>query len=442
MKPLGPETGSDAPYFFLSYAHMPKPVGNDATDPNLWIEQLFKDLCRRVREMATEPPPQIGFMDTGIRHGTEWARVLSENLAGCKTFVPLYSPHYFLSNDCGKEWHAFRARTLNGYAKGTGHIRQIIPAQWIPVPIEDQPHAVQRIQFRPVELGSEYAEHGFYPLTCIAPFRPAYDLAVYELARKIVTVAQGDPAPPGPALDYVSLPSAFTEGNGQAVRGDRPFHIVIAAPHLAELPPGRSGDFYGTDAYGWNPYVPDVVEPLAQYARKVARHQGHHRPQVYSLPDYEVELLRSPNEQAAAPAVLLIDPWVITQPECRRLLAAYDAMSKPWIQFVVAWNTKDVELAQAEDMLRGLLGAALGIKLAYGGRPARQMASLGVTTIEEMSGVLPSIIQTAGRHFLRHQNEFLSPGARTRPSSGTGDAMNLISGREARTSDIQGSADG
>ena len=441
MKPLGPETGGDAPYFFLSYAHMPKPVGNNATDPNQWIEQLFNDLCSRVSEMATEPPSQIGFMDTGIRHGTEWARALSENLASCKTFVPLYSPHYFLSDDCGREWHAFRARMLNGHAKGTGHIRQIIPAQWLPVPIEDQPRAAQRIQFRPIELGTEYAEHGFYPLTYIVHFKSAYDLAVYKLARKIVTVAQGEPAPPGPALEYVSLPSAFTEGNGQAMPADRPFHIVIAAPHLAELPPGRTGDFYGTDAYGWNPYVPDVVEPLAQYARKVARHQGHRRPQVYSLLDYEEELLREPTQQAAAPAVVLIDPWVVTQPDCRRLLERYDAMSKPWIQFVIAWNTKDVELAQAETMLRNLLDTTLGTKLAYGGRPARQMASLGVTTIEEMSGVLPSIINTAGRHFLRHQNELSSPGARPRPSSGAGDAMNPISGYGAQTLEIQGGAD-
>lgn len=442
MKPLGPETGGDAPYFFLSYAHMPKPAGNGGTDPNLWIEQLFNDLCSRVREMATEPPSQIGFMDSGIRHGTEWARVLSENLAACKTFVPLYSPHYFLSNDCGKEWHAFCARVLNGHAKGTGHIQQIIPTQWIPVPITHHPRAAQRIQFRPNELGPEYAEHGFYALTYIGRFRSAYDLAVYELARKIVTVAERDPAPPGPALDYISLPSAFAEGNGQAARRDRPFHIVIAAPHLAELPPGRTGDYYGTDAYGWNPYVPDVVESLAQYASKVARHQGHRRPHVYSLLDYEEELLRAPNEQAAAPAVLLIDPWVITQPECRRLLAAYDAMSKPWIQFVIAWNAKDVELAQAEEMLRGMLGTTLATRLAQGGRPAMQLASLGVTTIEEMSGVLPSIIQTAGRHFLKHQNEFPSPGATTRPPGGAGDVMNPISGREAPTSDIPGSADG
>jgi hypothetical protein len=57
-----------------------------------------------------------------------------------------------------------------------------------------------------------------------------------------------------------------------------------------------------------------------------------------------------------------------------------------------------------------LLSTVLQTKLAEGGRPARQMASLGVGTIEDMSMVLPSMIQTAGRHFLRHQNPLPPPG--------------------------------
>lgn len=414
MEPLGSGPGGDAPYFFLSYAHKPRPVGDDATDPNLWIEQLFKDLSRCVRELATHPPSKVGFMDSGIRHGAEWARVLSENLAVCKTFVPLYSPHYFLSENCGKEWHAFWGRVRNGYARGTGHVEQVIPAQWIPVPVALHPRAAQQIQFRPAELGDTYAEHGFYPLTHIGVFRSDYDLAVYKLARKIVTIAEGEPAPPGPALDYESLPSAFADGEPQVMRGDKSFHIVIAAPRLADLPAGRTRDYYGTDAYGWNPYVPDLVEPLAQYADKVARHHGHRRPQAFSLLDYAEELRRDPDQQPPAPAVLLIDPWVVTQPECRELLEAYDGMTKPWIQFVIAWNTKDDGLAGQQAELREGLGTVLRTKLADGGRPARQIASLGVGDIEQMSAVLPSMIQTASRHFLRNQKPLPQPGRATR----------------------------
>ncbi|HEY0935565.1 MAG TPA: FxsC protein, partial [Trebonia sp.] len=217
-------------------------------------------------------------------------------------------------------------------------------------------------------------------------------------------VAESEPAPPGPALDYESLPSAFAETDRLALRGDKPFHVVVAAPCLVDLPADRIRDYYATEAYGWNPYVPDLVEPLAQYATKVARHHGHRRPEPFSLPDYAGELLRNPTEPPVAPAVLLIDPWAVALPECRQLLEEYDQMTKPWIQFVIAWSNKDVGLTQQEAMLRDSLGTVLRNKLGDGGRPARQMASLGVATIEEMSVVLPSMIQTAGRHFLRHQN--------------------------------------
>jgi FxsC-like protein len=385
---------------------MPRPVGDDATDPNLWIEKLFKDLSHTVRVLATEPPSRVGFMDSGIRHGTEWARVLSQQLAVCKTFVPLYSPHYFRSEFCGREWHAFTGRVTNGHARGTGHVQQIIPAHWIPVPFDQHPQAVQSIQFVPEDLGSMYATRGFYPLTKLEWFKSQYEFAVHELAQKIVNVAQSAPAPPGPAMDYHSLPNAFADSGRLVMRGDKPFHIVIAAPHLGDLPTGRVGDYYGADAYGWNPYVPDLVEPFAQYAVNVAQYHGHRRPQVFSLLDYSVELHRDPEEPAAAPAVLLIDPWVVTQPECRQLLEEFDRTSKPWIQFVIAWNTKDDGLVEARESLRDQLKSVLRNKLADGGgRPSRQMASLGVGTIEAMSAVLPHLIQLAGRQFLRHQTE-------------------------------------
>jgi FxsC-like protein len=394
-------SGDDEPYFFLSYAHMHRPA-DDQTDPNLWVEKLFKDVSRHVREMAADPPARVGFMDNGMSHGAEWGRVLSEQLAVCRTFVPLYSRHYFASEHCGKEWYSFNSRFSNSPGRGGSHVRQVIPAQWIPVPTEKYPRAARQFQFQPTDLGETYAEHGFYPLTHIGRFRPDYELAVYELARKIVNVAESDPAPPGPALDYESLPNAFADSDRQVMPGDKPFHIVIAASRLADLPAGRAQEYYGTDAYGWNPYAPDLVEPLAQYARKLARLHGYRHPQEFSLLDYTDELLRDPAEPPTAPAVLLIDPWAVTQPECRRLLDAYDRMTKPWIEFVIPWNTKDRGLTENGEMLRRLLSTVLRDKFKNDdGRPAKQTSSSGIASIEEMSLVLPSMIQAAGRQFLR-----------------------------------------
>jgi hypothetical protein len=79
------------------------------------------------------------------------------------------------------------------------------------VPVEQHPRAVKRVQFQPADLGSIYAEHGFYPMTRIGVFKSDYELAVYQLARKIVSVAESEPAPLGPAVDFGSLPNAFAD---------------------------------------------------------------------------------------------------------------------------------------------------------------------------------------------------------------------------------------
>jgi FxsC-like protein len=403
VEPLGPGAGSDAPYFFLSYAHVPSPDGEDAGESNLWIEKLFNDLRRRVAEQAKlrDLPSSIGFMDTGIRHGIEWSTELSGQLAACRTFVPLYSARYFLSEACGREWSSFCLRVRNLHAQGSGHIRQIIPVQWIPVPLDQRPEEARRIQFRPEDLGPKYARHGFYPLTHVDEYKDAYNYALYHLAAQIVAIAEQEPAPPGPALHFESQPNAFAGGAPLELSQEKPFHIILAAPHRGNLPPERKPDCYGATPYEWNPFTPAMVEPLAQYAQRVALREGHRRPQVYALLDYEEELLRNPAYRPKAPAVLLIDPWVLTDPESCRVLKAYDRLVKPWIQPVIAWNVRDSGLIKDEEMLRNLIGKTLPNKIARSGRPAQQVATLGVPTLDEMTSVLPDMIRTAKRHFIR-----------------------------------------
>ncbi|MEU7735576.1 FxsC protein, partial [Streptomyces griseus] len=41
------------PYFFLSYAHTPGYGGG--TDPDMWVERLFQDLCGHVMAMTDLP---------------------------------------------------------------------------------------------------------------------------------------------------------------------------------------------------------------------------------------------------------------------------------------------------------------------------------------------------------------------------------------------------
>ncbi|MGW1355371.1 FxsC protein, partial [Streptomyces sp. NPDC002409] len=84
------------PYFFLSYAHTPGYGGG--TDPDMWVERLFKDLCDHVLAMTDLPAgAPAGFMDREIRSGEGWSERLGEVLATCRVFVPLFSPRYFAS---------------------------------------------------------------------------------------------------------------------------------------------------------------------------------------------------------------------------------------------------------------------------------------------------------------------------------------------------------
>src|SRR5690242_4825127 len=99
---LDPAAGGEAPYFFLSYARTPR-LPDDPGDPDKWIAKLYEDLCTNVIQFAKGKSPNVGFMDREIFPGEQWPNRLAQALACCRVFVPLYSPRYFESEECGKE---------------------------------------------------------------------------------------------------------------------------------------------------------------------------------------------------------------------------------------------------------------------------------------------------------------------------------------------------
>ncbi|MDX3070687.1 TIR-like protein FxsC, partial [Streptomyces sp. ND04-05B] len=150
--------GGGSPYFFLSYAHTPRNDAGD-TDPNVWVKKLYDGLCAHIMQMTDLPRgARAGFLDQGMAVGTRWTDELSENLARCKVFVPLYSPRYFISEQCGREWWAFSQRQISHRARG-GAAREhaIIPALWVPVEPVQLPYAARDLQFNHVSFGQDYA---------------------------------------------------------------------------------------------------------------------------------------------------------------------------------------------------------------------------------------------------------------------------------------------
>src|ERR1700751_62235 len=86
-----PPAANDWPLFFLSYAHSPQD-DQGGIDPDVWIGELYNELCGHVRQLADLPKgAQPGFLDRELRGGhggpARWPRAR----ATCRVFVPLYS---------------------------------------------------------------------------------------------------------------------------------------------------------------------------------------------------------------------------------------------------------------------------------------------------------------------------------------------------------------
>jgi len=401
-------SAEDGPYFFLSYAHAPRGDDRDAEDQDVWVHQLFRDLCEYIANFTGLAPSKVGFMDRELRSGDQRPWRLSWNLANCRVFVPLYSRRYFQTVHCGKEWSAFRNRAGGGSVQGSGRAETIVPALWSPVRAEQFPQAARSVQFEPRELGDAYAEYGFFAIMKLSRFKDDYSWAVLRLARHIVEVAERTQVMPGPAMDFDSLPNAFEEGALPDMAGDKRMRIIVAAPHLGSLPPGRSAAYYGQAVSDWNPFAPESVEPLAAYARGLARYLGF-RPEVTSLYEQEDDLLRD-DGPVAGPAIMLIDPWEVTEARCRRILARLDELNKPWIQLVVVWNRKDGEMTAAEAQLQAALDSALPITRTERVRVTTLNATRGVPALEDIPPVLGDFMRHAARQYLKYASPSGGPG--------------------------------
>jgi FxsC-like protein len=394
------------PFFFLSYAHGLRD-DQGGQDPDLWIGQLYGALCEHIRPLADLPRgSKSGFMDRELQQGYEWPWRLSNALATCRVFVPLYSRRYFKSEHCGREWFAFNRRALNQAAKNGGRVETIVPALWIPVRDGQFPDATRSVQFKPSDFGPLYAEHGFYGIMKVSRWRDAYEEAVYLLARRIVDAAEVSPVEPEIPGQYEALPAAFG-GDGGTNPGDKLLRVTVVAPRRDELPRGRDPAYYGRDALEWNPYRQNSVRSLADHAADLARSLSY-TPDVGDLYQHEAELLGG--ESPSGPEVLLIDPWAAMQSECQEMLRRLDAMDKPWVQVVVVWNQQDTQMHEDANQIRVALDAALPRKLREG-RATSALAVRGVPSLEDFGTVLPTVIAAAGRHYLRSAPARLTNGA-------------------------------
>lgn len=398
--PLQPGSYGHAPYFFLSYAHIPSHDPNSKRDPNKWVAKLFADLCDHIINMTNVPQGQAGFMDVKLRSGHRWPDRLAEALATCRVFVPLYSPRYFESEQCGKEWAAFLQRIKNHEGQDGQMPEAIVPALWIPLPPDQLPRVAQEIQYTHDGLGPRYLEDGFYGLVKLSAMRAHYQRATLALAKRIVEVAQRthvsamDPPP-----KYEELRSVFHDYSPQ-----RPLRVTVVAPDLDGLPPGRTPYYYGQTPEEWNPFRGESnTRPLVSHAEEIAAAHGF-LPDVGSLDAHAGVLTADAPEER--PSVMLVDPWATTGPECRKTLRAFDRRKRHWVNVIVPWNHEDRESMEARPRLERSLNEVLHNNLPD---PHREIASVAA-----FRGALSDALGRAANHLFKTAPAYPPEGTPTR----------------------------
>ncbi|WP_406510092.1 TIR-like protein FxsC [Streptomyces sp. NBC_00212] len=288
-RPLDMGEGEVRPLFLLSYAHTAAadPRGKD---PSVWVQRFFRDLSDHVTQLTSLQVGSAGFMAQRMQSAETWDERLSEALAYCKVFVPLYSPRYFLSRQCGREWSVFSSRvSRHQSAVDTITVSGIVPALWVPVPFQQLPAPAEQLQFNHADFGEEYADEGLHGLIKLSYFRDAYERAVYGLAKRIVSVAEQTQLAVGdPYQDYREVPAAFGEPSGpsrgyevspgfrrdRALPGERsrsgpaPFGVSSAEGTVPPTPVMESGHPPGSAGASDG----DVIQRIAKVAAQLRDH--------------------------------------------------------------------------------------------------------------------------------------------------------------------------
>ena len=395
-RPRKAQSAAAGPYFFLSYAHTPRRDPNDRSDPDRWVHKLYRDLCEVILSITDAPPQLAGFMDRDDLLGASWAPEHAQALATCRVFVPLYSPRYFESENCGKEWFAFARRELNHRARGGMAPSAIVPAQWVPVRPENLPKVAASLQYRHDDFGPRYNSEGFYGIMKLARYRADYQRAVFRLATRIVDIAQEMQISPEQPADSVSLPSAFGPVGGPGAASGH-LQIAVLAPDISTLPPGRTGDYYGPTAHTWSPYRPEYGQPAADYAVDLTRRSGIESG-VAAFDDVAVNW--TAGGDSVPPSLCLVDPWATLSPAHQEQLRRLDQIEQPWVSVMVPWNSQDTEMAGAEQDLRRGLSEFLGRKLDSVPRRC-EMAATGIPTLQEFGQLLPQMSMIVMQRFRR-----------------------------------------
>jgi hypothetical protein len=145
------------PVFFASYAR----ADTDHEPYHRDMKRFIDDLSARVAAKMGVSRSGICFFDeSSIETGAVWRSELADALKTSQDGVTLYSPSYFTSPWCGKEFQVFLNRATSDPAAPRNQVG-IVPVLWMKC--TTLPPSVREIQYKHDAFPREYTEVGVQP---------------------------------------------------------------------------------------------------------------------------------------------------------------------------------------------------------------------------------------------------------------------------------------
>lgn len=180
-----------APVFFVSHATV-----HDHADGPKEPNTVFSEFVRALNEdlnhmMARRAGANPGFIDRGLRAGSNWEREILRAIGTCQVLVALISEPFSTSAWCGMEWDAFtRRRTWRRSDSSQMEDSPcVLPVLWTVSSEDSYPQRIRKPQWfqpRPTRhspLDQLYLSEGIYGM-----YRTDYDAyrsTVWRIAQEI-----------------------------------------------------------------------------------------------------------------------------------------------------------------------------------------------------------------------------------------------------------------
>jgi hypothetical protein len=325
--------------FFFSFASVDWKKGKKDD-----LEVFFEDLKGKLTEFGLEG---TGFLaPDNIERGTDWEKKLTNALSASSVLVPIYSPNYFKSVWCGKEWEVFWQRQQENQNRPPPDVRGpnvILPVVWTAEFLE-LPTRVQTVQYRrAVTDPGAYSQKGLgYLMQAPRRFPGIYREFVHHFGAELATmveaqgVAKMRPVPKLEQLD-LSFPAQYKRGLSHV-------QFVFLAGRRDEMTTWRTWhDCYGSyeDRRDWRPCFPDIDQTAGDLARAAALGSGKAGCE-FIRPSKVPELIKLMKEASARNNIVavVVDPWSLKLGTFKEFAEKFDAEIFPSSGVVVTSNEK------------------------------------------------------------------------------------------------------